>query len=164
MSHLNFSYLNSEFGEIYIVARTYGASKVIFGRDRFKEFQNGMEGTRIIEGGGIAEELCQEIGLYLEGRLSKFKTKLQIVQGTPFQRAVWKKLIGIPYGCLITYKGMARQLGRPNAARAVGNAIGANPLPIVVPCHRVLGSKGIGGYSCGIHVKERLLRLEGSIA
>jgi len=86
------------------------------------------------------------------------------MNGTPFQRAVWKEIDKIPYGKIVTYGEIARNIGRPKAARAVANACGANPNPITTPCHRVICSNGdIGGYSGvgGIKKKIELLRKEG---
>lgn len=83
-------------------------------------------------------------------------------RGTPFQQRVWQALCGIPYGAVRTYGDVARDIGQPLAVRAVGQANGRNPLPIVIPCHRVIAGDGtIGGYSGGLHVKHRLLALEG---
>lgn len=84
-------------------------------------------------------------------------------QGTAFQLAVWKALDDIPYGETITYRELALRVGRPHAFRAVGQANGANPLPIVYPCHRVVATGGrLGGYGGGLDMKRRLLALEGS--
>ncbi len=84
--------------------------------------------------------------------------------GTAFQRAVWEALAAIPYGELRSYRDIARAIGRPTAVRAVGAANGRNPLPIVVPCHRVVGSDGsLTGFAGGLDIKRRLLRLEGAL-
>lgn len=81
--------------------------------------------------------------------------------GTAFQRRVWRALMQVPYGQTASYADIARRIGRPGAARAVGQANGANPIPIVIPCHRVIAADGtIGGYSGGLDVKRRLLELE----
>lgn len=86
------------------------------------------------------------------------------VRGTPFQRAVWAKVASIPYGTTTTYGEIAQRIGRPRAARAVGAANGANPLPILIPCHRVIGAGGsLTGYSGGLEAKAALLRLEGAL-
>jgi methylated-DNA-[protein]-cysteine S-methyltransferase len=83
-------------------------------------------------------------------------------RGTPFQQKVWRALCDIPFGTVRTYGDVARAIGQPLARRAVGQANGRNPLPIVIPCHRVVAGDGtIGGYSGGLHVKHRLLALEG---
>ena len=84
------------------------------------------------------------------------------VTGTPFQMAVWRALVGIPFGATTTYGRLAAQLGKPGAARAVGQAVGANPVAVLVPCHRVVGANGrLGGYFWGPACKRRLLRWEG---
>jgi len=80
--------------------------------------------------------------------------------GTPFQRKVWKGLLDIPYGQVRTYGEIAEAIGHPRAARAVGSACGANPLPVFIPCHRAVSKHNIGGYSCGLPWKELLLGLE----
>lgn len=92
----------------------------------------------------------------------EFALPLDIVYGTSFQRAVWKETAGIPYGTTTTYGELARRLGQPYAARAVGAALGANLLPILIPCHRVIGARDrLVGYSAGVETKAALLRLEG---
>ncbi len=108
--------------------------------------------------------MAYELELYFDGKLSEFKTGIDVSEGTPFQISVWNKLLDIPYGETVTYKEIAESVGRPGASRAVGNAVGANPIPIVIPCHRVLASNGLGGYSSGIDIKKDLLRVEGAIS
>ncbi len=86
------------------------------------------------------------------------------LRGTPFQRAVWEQIARIPYGTTTTYGQIARGVGRPKAARAVGGANGANPLPIIIPCHRVVGARGaLTGYGAGLTIKASLLQLEGAL-
>lgn len=98
---------------------------------------------------------------YFAGTRREFELELR-PYGTPFQLRVWQALREIPYGAVRNYGDVARAIGRPSAARAVGQANGRNPLPIVIPCHRVIASDGsIGGYSAGLTVKHRLLALEG---
>jgi O-6-methylguanine DNA methyltransferase len=83
------------------------------------------------------------------------------MNGTEFQRQVWAELRRIPYGQTISYGELARRVGRPKGPRAVGQANGKNPIPIVVPCHRVVASKGLGGYAGGLPMKQALLTVEG---
>jgi O-6-methylguanine DNA methyltransferase len=91
-----------------------------------------------------------------------FDLSLDIVYGTSFQRVVWKETAAIPYGTTATYGEIARHVGQPQAARAVGAALGANLLPILIPCHRVIGARnGLIGYNAGVETKAALLRLEG---
>ena len=100
---------------------------------------------------------------YASGDDAAFAAPLDLNEGTDFQRDVWKALRAIPYGEVRTYGQIAAALGRPNAARAVGAACGANPVPVIVPCHRVVAAGGgLGGFSGGLHWKKRLLHLEKS--
>ncbi len=102
----------------------------------------------------------RELEEYGRGRRTHFSVPFEL-EGTHFQCEVWKALFEIPWGEVRTYGEVARALGRPGAARAVGAAAGRNPLPVIVPCHRLVGAGGaLGGFSAGIEVKKRLLELE----
>jgi len=106
-------------------------------------------------------EAIRQLGLYFEGRLRRFDLVLA-PEGTPFEREVWTALTDIPYGQTISYSELARRIGRPAASRAVGAANGKNPIPIIVPCHRVIGANGsLTGFGGGLGIKRRLLDLEG---
>ena len=102
---------------------------------------------------------------YLQGKRRDFEVKISpsaLEWATPFQRDVWKATSRIPYGETRTYGEIAVEIGRPRSARAVGNALGKNPLPIIVPCHRVVSSSGLGGFSGGgTEIKRFLLGVEG---
>lgn len=105
-------------------------------------------------------EARAQLGAYFAGRLTRFDLALD-PRGTPFQRGVWAELVRIPPGQTISYGDLARRIGRPSASRAVGAANGANPLPIVVPCHRVIGANGtLTGFAGGLETKRFLLALE----
>jgi methylated-DNA-[protein]-cysteine S-methyltransferase len=105
-------------------------------------------------------ETERQLGAYLAGKLRRFAVPLDF-QGTEFQKSVWKALLTIPFGETRSYSEVARQIGRPTAVRAVGAANGKNPISIVAPCHRVVGSNGeLTGYAGGLAAKERLLGLE----
>ena len=107
-------------------------------------------------------DLAERLRLYFGGEKAAFNDKLDLSGATPFQRAVWEKTRLIPYGETRSYLWVAEQMGRPEAARAVGQALGKNPLPVIVPCHRVLASDGsLGGFTGGLDMKRRLLSLEG---
>ena len=109
----------------------------------------------------FAETIAQ-LQAYFAGELQEFDLPLAPT-GTPFQITVWRELKAIPYGETISYGELARRIGKPKAARAVGLANGANPLPLVVPCHRVVGSDGrLTGYGGGLPIKEALLAHERS--
>jgi len=104
---------------------------------------------------------CTQLAEYFAGNRHEFDLPLA-PRGTPFQQRVWQALLTIPFGVVRTYGDVARDIGQPLAMRAVGQANGRNPLPIVIPCHRVIAGDGtIGGFSSGLHVKHRLLALEG---
>lgn len=103
----------------------------------------------------------EQLRAYLAGHLRQWTIPLD-VRGTDFQLAVWRALEDIPYGTTWTYRQVAEVIGRPSAPRAVGAAVGRNPLPLVIPCHRVVGSNGtLTGFRGGLLLKERLLALEG---
>ena len=107
------------------------------------------------------EELVQQLDAYFEGRLQTFDLPLDPV-GTDFQKTVWRALLRIPYGETRSYGQIAAQIERPAASRAVGAANGQNPIPIVIPCHRVIGSDGsLTGFGGGLDIKQVLLELEG---
>lgn len=102
-----------------------------------------------------------QVQAYLNGARTGFDLPLDLSGGTPFQQAVWQALLAIPRGSTTSYGALARQIGNPAAVRAVGAAVGRNPLSVVVPCHRVLGSGGaLTGYAGGLPRKTALLRLE----
>ncbi len=105
-------------------------------------------------------EVIAQLNAYFAGELQSFDVPLA-PQGTAFQLTVWNALLGIPFGETISYGEMARRIGNPNASRAVGLANGSNPIPILIPCHRVIGSNGkLTGYGGGLPIKEKLLALE----
>ena len=106
------------------------------------------------------ERTATELGEYFAGHRTTF-TVTPAPEGTAFQCAVWRELAAVPYGQTLTYGELAARVGNPRAARAVGQAVGANPCLIVIPCHRVLASNGLGGFGCGIERKKTLLTIEG---
>lgn len=108
----------------------------------------------------LLKELKRQLDAYFSGTLREFAIPMQPM-GTPFQRRVWKALMQIPYGTTVTYKDMAKAIGLPRGVRAVATAVGANPLSLIIPCHRVIGSDGsLTGYAGGLEAKDFLLRLE----
>jgi len=108
----------------------------------------------------VLKETATQLEEYFAGERSEFELPMEL-DGTDFQRQVWTELSRIPYGETISYGELARRVGRPNGSRAVGQANGRNPIPIIIPCHRVLASNGIGGYGGGLKVKRALLAVEG---
>ena len=109
-------------------------------------------------------EAARQLRAYFARQLREFQLPLDM-QGTDFQKRVWGQVAAIPYGETRSYLQIAQALGSPQGVRAVGAANGANPVPIVVPCHRVIGAKGkLVGYGGGLALKQRLLELEGAMA
>lgn len=106
----------------------------------------------------------QQLSEYFARKRRVFDLPLE-PHGSPFEQQVWSKLLDVPYGATTSYGAIARELGLTNGARAVGSANGANPIPIVIPCHRVIGSDGtLTGYGGGLELKRALLELEGAVA
>lgn len=112
----------------------------------------------------IVEEARAQLVAYIAGTRREFSFPVDCSAGTPFQRKVWKAITRIPYGRVRSYQWVAMRVGGKQYARAVGMALGANPVPIVVPCHRIISHDGsLGGFSCGLPLKRRLLSLEGTL-
>ena len=109
----------------------------------------------------VLQAACSQLAAYFSARAARFSLPLDVSLGTPFQQSVWERLRAIPYGVTQSYGEIARYLGQPAASRAVGAAVGRNPLSIIVPCHRVVGSNGaLTGYAGGLERKIALLQLE----
>lgn len=141
-----------QWGWVWVEETAKGISKIGLGNP-----------PRFIKQNGTSKKAFKKIEKFLSGKLEKLPLKITLQAGTPFQRNVWKTLQTIPYGETKSYQWVAKKIGKPKALRAVGQACGANPIPLFIPCHRVIASNGkIGGFSGGLHWKRRLLRLEGN--
>lgn len=124
--------------------------------------QEGRPGMSRAE--GTAADAARQISEYVRGERRSFDVALDLEEGSPFRRRVLEELARVPYGETVSYGELAERCGRPGAARAVGNAVGRNPVPVVLPCHRVVRSDGTPGeYGGGRERKRQLLRLEGSL-
>lgn len=109
----------------------------------------------------LIRQAFEQLELYLSGQLKEFALPL-LPEGTPFMKSVWQKLLDVPYGQTASYKDIAIAVGNPKGARAVGLANNRNPIPIIIPCHRIIGSNGdLVGYGGGLDMKKILLGLEG---
>ncbi len=112
----------------------------------------------------VLQQAAAELAEYFAGQRRSFDVSLAQSAGTPFQQAVWQALLAIPSGSTCSYGELARRIGKPAAVRAVGAAVGRNPLSIIVPCHRVVGADGrLTGYAGGLQRKTALLQLEDAI-
>ena len=141
--------IETPIGSLWLESDGVGLSSVAF---------DGPPGVRSDE--AVLEEVESQLLAYFAGELTRFDLPLS-PRGTEFQRLVWDAVARVPYGTTTTYSAVAAAVGRPSACRAVGAANGRNPLPIVVPCHRVVGmSGGLTGYGGGLERKRALLDLE----
>jgi methylated-DNA-[protein]-cysteine S-methyltransferase len=153
-----FAFLDSPVGRL-LAAVEAGALRVLEFADSGRRAST-PDPSWVPDHGGLADIRAQ-LDDYFAGRLRDFSVEVRPAHGTPFQRRVWAELRRIPYGATISYGELARRLGEPKAVRAVGLANGANPIAIVVPCHRVVGANGaLTGYGGGLPIKQALLALE----
>lgn len=147
-------YINTMVGKIGIIEEDGKIIEVAIGREL-------VENSDIIEKDTeILKEAVKQLNEYFEGKRKVFDLSVN-PKGTEFMQSVWKELEKIPYGKTATYKEIAERVGNPKAARAVGMANNKNPIPIIIPCHRVIGANGkLVGYALGLNMKEQLLKLE----
>ncbi len=165
MKEICYDIFDSSIGTILVASTGLGLCLVLINRDGRA---GALEELRLFCSGKTVrdkdrhDKIKADIRRYLGGARVKFRVELDISIGTEFQRLVWRELLNIPYGETRSYKQVAENVGCPRASRAVGQANGRNPIPIIIPCHRVINSNGsLGGYSGGIDVKKRLLVIEG---
>jgi methylated-DNA-[protein]-cysteine S-methyltransferase len=153
--------MNSPVGPLHLESDGQALTKLEFA-------QHKGEKSRVAKSSGlprrpdnrILQETVRQLEAYFAGRRQQFDLRLA-PQGTEFQKRTWTGLMEIPFGETISYAELARRIGNPKAVRAVGTANGANPISIIIPCHRVIASDGtLGGYGGGLKVKRELLELE----
>ncbi|HEY3381172.1 MAG TPA: methylated-DNA--[protein]-cysteine S-methyltransferase [Vicinamibacterales bacterium] len=153
---VDYVWQDSPVGRLLIAADDTGLRQVLFAEGR--SLVQPQAGWR--EDASRLAEAIRQLEAYFAGSLREFTLPLA-PEGTPFQQRVWRELLNIPYGDTISYGELARRIGNPNGSRAVGLANGSNPISIVIPCHRVIGSNGkLTGYGGGLKNKEWLLALE----
>jgi methylated-DNA-[protein]-cysteine S-methyltransferase len=159
---------DSPFGELLLAATPRGVVRIGLPSQDYEELLEDLSGRvspRVLEAPAQLDELRRELDLYFEGRLTEFDLPLDWRLTMGFRGKVQRAINRIPYGQTRTYTDMARSAGNERAVRAAGTACGSNPIPIVVPCHRVLRSGGgLGGYGGGLQMKEALLELEGILS
>ena len=149
---------NTPVGELTLVASERGLAAILWEDDDPRRVR--LEPQREDPNNDILVEAERQLAAYFDGTLRVFSVPLDFV-GTEFQTSVWKALLKIPFGQTRTYTQIAKQIGRPTAARAVGGASGKNPISIMAPCHRVVGANGdLTGFAGGLGTKELLLNLE----
>jgi len=148
---MRYAVVETPLGELTLASTPRGLASIYFGRSVPRGGVIDVESNRVY---------IRQIEEYFQGRRTAFDFPLDL-SGTDFQVAVWRELLRIPYGQTRTYGEIAKKLGKPRAARAVGMANHDNRIPIVVPCHRVVGHDGsLTGYAGGLHMKRQLLEIE----
>lgn len=171
MALVRYQHLETPIGRLLISSTDRGVCRIDFEKKVEPEEELvGLEqwaavklgGTvSLMAGGGVCAEAAGQLDEYFRGGRTRFELPLDLT-GTPFQLQVWGALAKIPYGELRSYKQVAEAIGSPKAVRAVGGANNKNPVPVVIPCHRVVGAGGdMVGYAGGLPIKHKLLELEG---
>lgn len=156
MGAMIYTTMNSPIGPLLLAGDERGLRLLHFATGRMPKapHRNWMEDRTPFK------EVIRQLQAYFEGKLQDFDLPL-VLEGTVFQLLVWRNLRKIPYGETLSYGQLARRIGSPDAARAVGLANGSNPIPIIIPCHRVIGSNGaLTGFGGGLPLKKKLLALE----
>jgi len=162
---ISYTLLDTELGRIGVVGSTEGLRRIVLPQSSPEAvLQLIMDGLP----GAIADpspfgDLPQRLMRYLRGEPVSFADRLDLTHATPFRRAVWEATRSVPYGETRSYSWVAEQIGKPKALRAVGQALAKNPLPIVVPCHRIVAKDGsLRGSGRGLEIRKRLLEMEAS--
>lgn len=162
-----FGHAESPFGPMFVAVTRQGLARVSFPGGSLEQRLAWVArdlSPRIVESARATEAVRRQIEEYFQGRRRDFDLPLDLQEVRGFRREVLDATAGIPYGSVSTYREIAQRAGRPAATRAAGSALGSNPVPIVIPCHRVLRTGGgLGGYGGGLERKAVLLRLEGAL-
>ncbi len=167
MNQINIQYHKTEIGELILGSFLGKLCLLGFGYGKTRRaiddrIRRGLNAEFVEQDDEILERTRKQLDEYLNGNRKEFDIPL-LMAGTDFQKSVWNALMEVPYGATSTYLQIAKDIGKGRAVRAVGNANRANPISIIVPCHRIIGSDGeLVGYGGGLALKERLLKLEQS--
>jgi methylated-DNA-[protein]-cysteine S-methyltransferase len=158
---VRYDIVDSPIGGLFVAATERGLCRISFSPDGMEETLAHTFGPRVLR--SPLDDVRRELDEYFEGNRREFDLPLDL-RVAPFHADVLAELARVPYGRTETYGALAAKVGRPNAARAVGTVMNRNPIPIVLPCHRILGANGsLTGYAGGLDVKLRLLQLEGAM-
>ena len=163
---VGFDVVDSPIGPLLVAATDRGLARIFFDAEpeHHLELLARTFGTRVLRSAPTVAAAHRQLDEYFEGSRSSFALDVDLRGAAPFARQVLDELARVPYGHTTTYGALAGRVGAPRAARAVGTVMNRNPIPIVLPCHRVIGANGsLTGYGGGLDVKERLLRLEGAM-
>jgi len=153
----------TDFGWAAVAATEKGVCEVVL-PTQSKTLVRKMVSDASLSSTPLLSALERDIVRYFKGGRVSFKDyRLDYKDATEFQKLVWKAASRIPYGETATYGDVARAVGKPSSCRAVGQALGANPIPLLIPCHRVVAASGVGGFSGGTDLKAKMLQLEGTL-
>ena len=156
---------DSPVGTLLVATTDRGLCRISFDPqpEREAEWLAEAFGVKVLRAAKPVDDARRQLDEYFEGERTRFDLPVDLRQSAPFSREILKRLARVPHGETTTYGALARAAGRPQAARAVGTVMNRNPIPIVLPCHRVVGANGsLTGYGGGLERKERLLQLEGA--
>jgi methylated-DNA-[protein]-cysteine S-methyltransferase len=163
---VGFDVVDTPVGPLLVAATDRGLARIFFEADPELHLERLAKafGPRVLRSAASVDATRRQLDEYFDGSRSSFALDVDLRGAAPFARQVLDELAHVPYGQTTTYGTLAAKVGAPRAARAVGTVMNRNPIPIVLPCHRVVGANGsLTGYGGGLHVKERLLRLEGAL-
>ena len=159
-----FDLADTPIGTLLVATTDRGLCQISFDPDRGLDELSEAAGRRVLRVPHRIDAARRELDEYFEGRRTEFDMPLDVSRVPEFQRVVLRELALVPYGEVTTYGALAARVGKPRAARAVGGAMNRNPIPIVLPCHRVIGASGsLTGYGGGLDRKRALLKLEGAL-
>ena len=163
---VGFDVVDSPIGPLLVAATGRGLARIFFDAEPELHLDRLAKafGPRVLRSASSVGSAHRQLDEYFAGDRSSFELDVDLRGAAPFAHGVLDELARVPYGQTTTYGALAAKVGAPRAARAVGMVMNRNPIPIVLPCHRVVGANGsLTGYAGGLHVKERLLRLEGAM-
>jgi methylated-DNA-[protein]-cysteine S-methyltransferase len=161
--HMVYAECASSQGNLYLAATARGLAGMWFTDQRHLPDVTNWQRLDDVNQHHMLKATLQQLQAYFAGKLEQFDLPVDLSAGTAFQQTVWQALLKIPFGKTTSYGALSSSIGKPLAVRAVGTAIGRNPIGIIVPCHRVVGADGsLTGYAGGLHRKEAFLALEGA--
>ena len=159
--------LQTPIGRVLVAATEAGLVRVSFRRTEAwfaKELRRRL-GAEVVRSPARTADIVHQLRAYFAGERRTFDVRVDLSRLTPFHQRVLLAAASVPAGQVVSYGEIARRIGQPRGSRAVGQALGRNPIPIVIPCHRVVASGGkLGGYTGGLAIKKKLLRIEGAVA
>ncbi|MBI2848518.1 MAG: methylated-DNA--[protein]-cysteine S-methyltransferase [Chloroflexi bacterium] len=159
---IRYAVAKTSWGWVRMEASTQGLRRIVLPSASSAQVTQLLQEEEPLPNDPLFPSVIAALRLYLSGKRIDFDFPLDLHQATPFQHRVWTAVRSIPYGEIRTYQWVGVNIGLPRGARAVGQALSHNPLPIIIPCHRVIASNGsLGGFTGGVDTKERLLSLEG---